>query len=310
MAVEQQAGAAAPPAAPSTTSAPTVSLPDRVNSEVVQRLVTLLANVSVLTALLVYFGWRRSETMAYQLGIDESILGMSTREYVLRSVGPVLTLLSVVAGGALLWLWFDRRIVGRIRRGDGADRAVRLGLLFLSLAWVLLPLLVLGLGYVWRAAAFVVFPLSIGAGVLMMLYGIQLRQLAHGAERLPPGREALLRGFAAIAVGVCLFWAASNHAEVLGRSLARELAGQVDRLTSVVVYSPKRLHLTAPGAREQRLPGGDTAYRYRYTGLRLLEHTGGHYFLVSDGWTPRYGVVVMLADGDPVRLEFVRDRRS
>jgi hypothetical protein len=306
MAVDQRTGDAAPPAAPS--SAP--SLPERVNSEVVQRLVTLLANVSVLTALLVYFGWRRSETMAHQLGIDESILGMSTREYVLRSVRPVLTLLSVVAGGALLWLWFDRRIVGRIHRDDGADRAVRLGLLFLSLAWLLLPLLVVGLGYVWRVAAFVVFPLSIGAGVLLLLYGSQLRQQLHGAERPPPGREALLRGFAAIAVCVCLFWAASNYAEVLGRSLARETAGQIDELASVVVYSPKRLHLTAPGAREQRLPGDDTAYRYRYRGLRLLEHTGGHFFLVSDGWTPRYGVVMMLADGDPVRLEFVRDRRG
>jgi hypothetical protein len=307
MAVDQRPAAAARTAA---SPAPAVSLPERVNSEVVQRLVTLAANVSVLTALLVYFGWRRSETMAHQLGIDESILGMSTREYVLRSVGPVLTLLSVVAGGALLWLWFDRRIVGRIRGGNGDDRVVRLGLKLLSLAWLLLPLLVLGLGYVWRVAAFVVWPLSIGAGVLLMLYGSQLRQLLHGAERPPPGREALLRGFAAIAVGVCLFWAASNHAEVQGRSLARKLAGEVDGLASVVVYSPKRLHLTAPGAREQRLPGDDTAYRYRYTGLRLLEHTGGRYFLVSDGWTPRYGVVVMLADGDPVRLEFVRDRRS
>jgi len=50
-------------------------------------------------------------------------------------------------------------------------------------------------------------------------------------------------------------------------------------------------------------------YKYRYVGLRLLEHTGGHHFLVSDEWSPQYGVVVMLADDDPVRLEFVHDRR-
>jgi hypothetical protein len=77
----------------------------------------------------------------------------------------------------------------------------------------------------------------------------------------------------------------------------------------VVVYSPAHLHVDAPGAREEPLPPDQSAYKFRYVGLRLLEHTGGHYFLISDDWSPRYGVVVMLADDDPVRLEFVRDRR-
>lgn len=46
------------------------------------------------------------------------------------------------------------------------------------------------------------------------------------------------------------------------------------------------------------------------TGLRLLEHTGDKLFLVSDGWTPEYGVVFVLRDDDrTVRLDFVRDRR-
>jgi hypothetical protein len=77
----------------------------------------------------------------------------------------------------------------------------------------------------------------------------------------------------------------------------------------VVVYSPERLHINAPGAMEEPLPTNQSLYRYRYVGLRLLEHTGGRYFLISEAWTPRYGVVVMLADDDPIRLEFVRDRR-
>ena len=45
----------------------------------------VLANVAVLTALLVYFGWTRSEVYNRRIGIDESILGMLTREYLLRS---------------------------------------------------------------------------------------------------------------------------------------------------------------------------------------------------------------------------------
>ena len=36
---------------------------------------------------------RRSETQSQRLGIDQSILGLSTRDYLLRSIGPVLVLL-------------------------------------------------------------------------------------------------------------------------------------------------------------------------------------------------------------------------
>jgi hypothetical protein len=96
---------------------------------------------------------------------------------------------------------------------------------------------------------------------------------------------------------------------MVGDNLGRRLTSELPYQTQVVVYSPKRLELTAPNVREESLSGADAAYRFRYTGLRLLDHVGGKYFLVSDGWTPRYGVVIVLAETDPVRLEFVRDWR-
>src|SRR5690348_6809754 len=61
-------------------------------NELLKRVGAVFANVAVITALLVYFGWTRSEVQSKRLGIDESILGMSTRDYLLRSVGPVLVL--------------------------------------------------------------------------------------------------------------------------------------------------------------------------------------------------------------------------
>jgi hypothetical protein len=66
------------------------------------------------------------------------------------------------------------------------------------------------------------------------------------------------------------------------------------------------LNITAPGVKEEAFEGVNNAYRFRYTGLRFLNYTGGRYVLVSDGWTPRYGVVILVSDKDPVRLEFVR----
>ena len=71
------------------------------------------------------------------------------------------------------------------------------------------------------------------------------------------------------------------------------------------------MHLDGPGVVETELTPAEGGLRYRYTGLRLLEHTGAKYFLVSDGWTPTYGVVFVLPADDPtMRLDFVRDHRG
>jgi hypothetical protein len=84
-------------------------------------LVGILANVTVLTALLIYFGWRRSETQAQRLGIDESVPAMSTREYLLRSVGPVLVMLVGVGVAGLVWVAVDQRVAGLFAVGCDAN---------------------------------------------------------------------------------------------------------------------------------------------------------------------------------------------
>lgn len=272
------------------------------SSNVVRLLVGGLANVTIITGLLVYFGWRRIETQAQRLGIDESILGLSTREYVLRSVGPVLALLSAIAVVGLVWAWVDRRLVAWIAGREGRAATVVVGAC--SFAWAALPLAVGASAGRRPREVYVLFPAAIAAGVLLLLYADRLRTAQRGGTA--PDRDPV-RLFVGVLVALCLFWTASNYAEVLGASLARRTASDVRSLTGVVVYSRERLHLDAPGTHEQVLPGEDG---YRYGGLRLLDRTGGRYFLVSDGWSPTYGVVVVLADDDhSVRLEFVRDRR-
>ncbi|GAA4636924.1 hypothetical protein GCM10023196_088700 [Actinoallomurus vinaceus] len=278
------------------------------DNEILRWIFGVVANATVLTALFVYFGWRRNDVQSRELGFDESILGMPTRDYVLRSVLPVLVLLLVIAVGGMVWLQWDDRLVRRIHGKGRDDRVVRWTLRILPFAWLILPGLVWVLGYVWRATAYVALPFGIGAGALLILYAAHLRSMLPGAAEPLPGRVPLLRAFIAIIVGVTLFWGTSNYAEVRGYALADHFASHIGGLTQVVVYSPKRLYLTAPGVTETTLTDPQAAYRYRYTGLRLNLHTGGHYVLVSDGWTPTHGVVLLIADNDPVRLEFVRQR--
>lgn len=269
--------------------------------------VQLLANITVLTALLVYFGWRRSATQAERLGIAESVLQMSTRDYLLRSVRPVLVLLIGVGVAGLAWVALDRYLVpaaagSRTRRFTWTVRA-------LSVMWLVLPAAVWVLGFVWRSGAFVLFPASIGAGVLLLLYAAHLRQLGASRDEAAGRRHVALQACAALLAVVALFWTAANYAQVEGVRLAASISNDIASLPGVRIYSEERMHLDGPGVAERRLSDVDGEVRYRYEGLRLLEHTGGRYFLISDGWTRRYGVLFVVPDDGSLRLELVRDRR-
>jgi hypothetical protein len=277
-------------------------------------LLSVGANITVLTALVVFFGWKRAQAHAQMLGISVNILGMSPQDYAFRSVDTLFPLLAVVAVVGLGWSRVHLVLARTVQEGRHR-RLIDGTLLLLGLAWFVVPGICALFSWRFPEAGFVVFPLSFAAGILLTCYGNYLRkqfQVARrdaASNRPPSWHTSLTVTFVAVVVTLSLFWGVSNYATIVGTNLGRRLAAELPYRTQVVVYSPKRLEITAPDVKEESLSRADSAYRFRYTGLRLLDHVGGHYFLVSDGWTPRYGVVIALSDTDPVRLEFVRDRR-
>jgi hypothetical protein len=63
----------------------------------------VLAPTTVITALLFYFGWAQTNALFGRLGIDQSALGFTVQDYMLRSVNSTfrplsLVLLAAVAG--------------------------------------------------------------------------------------------------------------------------------------------------------------------------------------------------------------------
>ena len=83
--------------------------------EVLSILGALGAIITVVAAVMFYFGWRRSDAQARAMGIDVSLFGFSSQDYVLRSISSLYIPLLVAFGLMLLWVWAHRSLEHVIR---------------------------------------------------------------------------------------------------------------------------------------------------------------------------------------------------
>jgi hypothetical protein len=281
--------------------------------ETIELVALIIAPATLLTALLFYFGWARSRAQAAYFGIDSDVLGRSSQDYMLRSVGSIFWPLALLLVGILLALFAH----------SGAKRLATSGhaRLFALVAGSLIAagaiLVVVGvLGVVWRprtGGGAVLTPAVFALGIPAAAYGLFLAASSGSASNLAAFRRAPLLMVAGLSA-LFAFWAIGNYADFRGRTLAGRTAKHVDRLPSVIVYSPDRLYLEGLGVEEKALTAPHSAYRFRYSGLRLLARAGTRTFLLPQGWCrqrddvncKQNGVTFMLRDDDAVRLDFAR----
>lgn len=289
-----------------TAQPPEVAAPARTASQdaLLRTVLSVVTNVTVLTALLVYFGWKRSDVQARALGLDETIFGLSTRDYLLRSVGSLFVPLAVVAGAGLAWMWCDRQVRPLLGNPAWWPR-LRRGIAVLRWSWLLVPALAAAL-YATTLVGAVALPASVGVGALLTAHAVSLGRDLDGHRGLPgpdrTWRTEVNRGLVAVLVLLSVFWAITLVADSRGRALADRLERTIDSRPAVVVQSSRPLGIDAPGVTESRV--GKDAYRYH--GLRLLHHHEGRFLLVHDGWSRQDGVLLILHDDDDLRFEFSR----
>jgi hypothetical protein len=271
----------------------------------------VIAPTTLLTALAFYFGWKFTNARSSYFGLDGSALGFSTQDYLVRSadalfipLGAVLTLtLGAIRLHAIVRRSQHHRNHAQVLRASARAAVLGGGVLF-----------ALGVLAAFKPALFsshyLLRPASSGIGIGVLAYGLYLRgQVATGA-RPSSAQNQPHRGLRPDMALVCLlvvlsaFWTASVYATALGRGRAIETAQRLRLRPQVTVYAPQRLHLDGPGIFEQRLAGRYSAYRYRYSGLRLLIRSDGKYFLLPDGWSRGAGAAIVLADGQGLRYEF------
>ena len=255
---------------------------------------TFVAPATFLSALLFYFGYVSSRAELAYFGVDVDTVGLSTRDYVMRSPAALLVpalLLTTLGAAALL----GSRFLGE-RLSPSVEQWLRIG----SYAAVAAAL-VLVASYRWTgawAAYPMVTPLLLAAGVAVLAWLWHRTGTRRGAVAL-----------AVLTVVTCLFWATATLAQWTGLGAGQRTARNLDDLPAVVIDTKERLYLTDGVVSETALPQEeDQSFRYRYRGLRLLIQAGDRMFLVPQQWTPAGSTLVVELSDVRARFRFVNRR--
>jgi len=279
----------------------------------------VVAPTSAVTALLYYFGWTRTSIEAKQLGLDESVLGYSTQDYLLRSMSSMLAPLVIGLVATLAGLSFHALFMAWVRRvADPADpvRGDRrlLGRIVAVIAGTGLAVLALGTAGTQKGqpshVLYVVAPVGVTVGIMLVVYALNLYRNVLTAHYPRAAATTTFEGFGALVATsivmlllVSLFWNVSHYAVVKGLTLAATMEARLPKQPGVIIYSAKRLYLQAPVV-ETRLEPENAAYNYAYSGLKLLFRSDHRYFLRPSD--PPSRVNIVLPDGLDIRIELFK----
>lgn len=269
----------------------------------------IIAPVTLVSALLYFFG-RKQMTFFYDyFGVEISALGMTTTDYLLLAQDGLMIPLTVLAMGALVTLWVRGTPWARKPRPHIETWVVRVagglgGLLTLfGLVQAFSPRLGLA-GWVptWIA------PLCLAGGVLLLGFAVhRWRTLRQRKDRslVPPSETARLaeRGAVFVLVAAAMFGAAADYSSAVGEVRARQFVRELPRYSSVVVRSSTDLQIVEPGVTMAVCSEDESAYRYRYDGLVLMVVAGGQYLLIPREWSRGTSSVVSVPESDAVRLD-------
>jgi hypothetical protein len=278
---------------------------------------SVVAPLSVLTAVLFYFGYASSRAQFEYFGVDVDTIGLSTQDYVMRSpqalLTPLLVLVLIGVAVAVANDVFRRRVhAARVAStdaddavaGQGRERLAELDRSFrrLELAGLAVGALLL-FGYAllqdWTPYPLVT-PLVMGIGAGLALWSGRIRGLIRPEAKPRIGVVLAL----SLVLVTDVFWATATVAQWTGRGSARQLALHLDRLPTVIVDTRERLNTVSPTIKESALPASAAqTFHYRYRGLHLLIQGKDRLFLVPGEWSPSDFTMMLPMDGS-VRLQF------
>lgn len=277
---------------------------------------SFVAPLTLVTALLFYFGYVATREFFRYFGVDVDIIGLSSQEFVMRSPGalfvPVMVLLLLAAG-----LIVGDRVLRRwlVAQPDARERRV-----IAVIAWTGIACTLAGLTLAFLipllddvAYAQLLAPLLLAIGAGLAAYAASTVRALGGTGI---GRSVVVILVLVLVAGT--FWSTATVAQWWGRGQARALASDLTTLPAIVLDTKERLYpgndaITfrslgeEAGAAADDDPPPAPTYGYRYFGLRLLAQGGGRLYLVPDEWSADASTLVVPYDDVRVRFRFLPD---
>lgn len=296
-----------PAAGSSPPRADTVSGPPAppVQQRALKAIGTIVAPAALVTALMYLFGLLHAYWFFSRFGVDYTLMGLTTEDYLVRSADGLFVPLVVVSAAGLAVLWVSRRLPASLRRRAhrvprrvvmAGAYAIAIGLLVVAATGIVRPLLFTG--------SVAVPGLSLTAAVLVLAAVSRPRRGEPGAVVVAEWVGIFLL------TSTGLYWAVTDYSASVGTTRADQLIAALPAWPDAVVYSEKSLNVTLPGVHERPCHDPDGAYAYRYDGLKLVLESGGQLFLLPAQWVDGTGTALVLPRTDAIRLEFTGAGRS
>ncbi|SDZ24822.1 hypothetical protein SAMN05421504_11177 [Amycolatopsis xylanica] len=262
----------------------------------------VIAPATLLTALGLYIGWRRTDSYTQYLGIDETLLQYSAQDYLLRawqSAGQVvftLVLGSIIVAGAHLVIKRSERAIPKIARVLAVISVLVLIVMLISL---LIPPVDRWLSDVIYDVPYLTVYSITAFSVALLVYSFSL--VSGGHARTTTALVMIL-----LFLGVLS--SADKWVTLLGEKDAAYMTTTLAQRQGVIVYSKENLHLPAVVTCTE-LTGPREAYRFRCEGLRLFIRAADKYFLLPTTWSradsdTEADRMVVLRDDPSLRFEF------
>lgn len=271
---------------------------------------TIVSQTALITALLYYFGWVRAQSTLAYFGLDTSLVGYSTADYLLRSINVAFTSFIRVALAALVLLGLHRLLVQRALERPAGSWEQRAGRWIIAMARMIAATLVTAVIIRMLVPDQIGWPSGLALPLLLVMsvgllgYVTHVRTTYPDALAVTPPSHPRARALVLVALGLLgALWAVGLYADQVGTRIATDIVADLPERSAVVVYSVERIAIAGTGMEVSEIAQPGSRYRYQYSGIRLLTRSADKYLLLPVGWQRGRDRVFLVRDDDSIRID-------
>ena len=257
------------------------------------------------------------------LGLDDSLLGYSNKDYLLRSVDAMfwpMVVGTLVTTGAF---FCHGAVVGWTTGSASSGQRPSIHRRRRLAAWLIPTLVGIGAASLIIGAvgarlddpsrlASMATPICVSVGIVLVGYAAHLRRRLltdDSRAQLSPELKTVRVITSSLMFALfllSLFWTVSRYAEIKGIDLALAVEYGLPDCADATIYSSTRLHLQPP-VQERMFSGEGTGDQFSYSGLKFLFRSNDKFFLRPSDPSAS-DVNIIIPDREDIRLELVRPR--